>query len=53
MGDKASIYLDALDVLAEDYSTSGALQLFRSLLHLIKESKGRSPNLQSGTWKIS
>lgn len=46
-GEKVSIFIDALDILAEDYSTSGALRLFRDLLQLVKESKRQSTCLLS------
>ena len=40
-GEKASIYIDAIDILAEDYSISGTMRLFRNLLQLVKDSKCR------------
>jgi hypothetical protein len=45
-GEKASIYIDALDILAEDYSTSAVLRLFRNLLQLVKDSKGQSCHIR-------
>lgn len=38
-GPSASLFIDALDVIAEDHSQSAGLRLFRSLLKLIKELK--------------
>lgn len=34
------MFIDAIDVLAEDYSSAAALKLVRALLAAVKESKG-------------
>ncbi|KAI9637244.1 uncharacterized protein MKK02DRAFT_43164 [Dioszegia hungarica] len=42
MGPKVEIYIDAVDVLAEDHTSAGALSLIRSLLKQIKANKAPS-----------
>lgn len=42
MDGRGSIYVDALDILAEDHASSAALKLFRTLLNLVKEGKRES-----------
>jgi hypothetical protein len=36
----AQVFIDGIEVLAEDYSSAAALKLVRALLAAIKESKG-------------
>jgi len=36
----AQVYIDAVDMIAEDWSPTVALKIVRALLRLIKSSKG-------------
>lgn len=40
LGPKVEIYIDAIDIFAEDYAAAGALALVRGLLRQIKGNKG-------------
>lgn len=45
LGPKVEIFIDAIDIFADDHTSSGALSIIRAIQKLIKTNKGEFQNL--------